>query len=399
MKNTAILVALSLSVLACDSESPEADGGGELGSVNLNDSTDATGKADALRGRAVEPYLTELVTYSQDTKAGISTVTDISEDRMVMEAPLIQVQDFDETLQLTVSGDESTDMRFFLARSNGDSWSIVTVEGESTFEDGDEPDGGEAASTGSTLISYFQTVSINKAENTISIGSDSSGGQTTSRVDFELEGTTFAVLALTIDSGVGNDLVGDYNYKFDAQCDGVECGQEAPVDPDIPVDDYAQARDVNQEAVTIGGAAIDYSRPSVDSGFSLGGTEFWQKWAGGHNPTYSYSEGSEAGRKCMLASAIRFEAIMADPPESMVTLREETNWSGSFFNWNDDFSEGNSSARGAVLWAWRTGLIKWISQTDSDGTCHLPTLDIVERAAAACLSRGGDDGEIEGCQG
>lgn len=398
MKNTAILVALSLSVLACDSESPEADGGGELGSVDLNDSTDATGKADALRGRAVEPYLTELVTYGQDTKSGTSTVTDISEERMVMEAPLVQVQDFEETLQLTVSGDESTEMRFFLARSNGDSWSIVTVEGESTFEDGDEPDGGEAVSA-PVLVTYFQSVSIDKAENTISIGSDSSGGQTTSRLDFAVEGTTFAVLALTTDSGEGNSLVGEYSYKFDAQCDGIECGEEAPVDPDVPVDDYAQARDVNQESVTIGGPAIEYSYPSVDSGFGLGGTEFWQKWAGGHNPTYSYGEGSEAGRKCMRASAIRFEAIMADPPASMVTLRDETNWSGRFFNWNDDFSEGNDDARGAVLWAWKTGLIKWISQTDSDGTCHLPTLEIVERAAAACLARGGDDGEIEGCQG
>lgn len=167
----------------------------------------------------------------------------------------------------------------------------------------------------------------------------------------------------------------------------------------MPVDDYAQARDVNEEAVTIGGAAIEYRSVSVESGFGMGGTEFWQKWAGGHSPTFSYGEGSEAGRKCMRASAIRFEAIMADPPESMVTLRDETNWSGRFFNRNDDFSEGNSSASGAVLRAWKTGLIKWISQTGSDGTCYLPTLDIVERAAAACLAHGGNDREIQGCQG
>ncbi len=399
MKNTAILVALSLSVLACDSESPEADGGGELGSVALSDSTDATGKADALMGRAVQPYLTELVSYGQDTKTGTSTVTDINTDRMVMEAPLVELQDFEESLQVTVSGDaDTTDMRFFLARSNGDSWNIVTVEGEGTFEDGDEPDGGQAQSA-PVVISYFQSISISRSENTISIGSDSSGGQTTSRLEFDAAGATFAVLALPVDSGWGNSLLGEFGYKFDAQCDGIECGEDAPIEPDVPVDDYAQARDVNREAVTIGGPAIEYSYPNVDSGFGLGGTEFWQKWPGGHNPTYSYAAGSEAGRKCMRASAIRFEAIMADPPESMVTLRDETNWSGRFFNWNDDFSEGSSSARGAALWAWRTGLIKWISQTDRDGTCYLPTLDTVERAAAACLARGGADGEIQGCQG
>lgn len=399
MKNTAILVALSLSVLACDSDSSEAGGDGELGSVALNDSTDASGKADALAGRQVAPQATEIVAYGPETVEGKTTVTDITDEGMSVQAPLIELPAFGENLQVTISGDEGTDMRFFLVRDAGDFYEIVTVEGEGVFEDGDEPDGGSEEAAGQVAVSYFQSAFIDVEENTITIGSDSSGGSTTTVLGFDASEAKLSVLGLVINSGVGNSLVGDFGYKFDAQCDGFECGQEAPVDPDVPVDDYAQARDVNQEAVTIGGPAIEYSYPSVDSGFGLGGTEFWQKWAGGHNPTYSYGEGSEAGRKCMRASAIRFEAIMADPPESMVTLRDETNWSGRFFNWNDDFSEGSGDARGAVLWAWKTGLIKWISQTDSDGTCHLPTLDIVERAAAACLSRGGDDGEIEGCQG
>ena len=399
MKNTAILVALSLSVLACDSDSSEAGGDGELGSVALADSTDASGKADALAGRQVAPQATEIVAYGPQTQEGKTTVTDITQERMAVQAPLIELPVFEDSLQVTISGDEGTDMRFFLVRDAGDYYEIVTVAGEGSFEDGDEPDGGDEQSVGAVEVSYFQSIHINVEENTITMGSDSSGGSTTSVLGFDASQAKLSVLGLIINSGVGSSLVGDFAYKFDAQCDGFECGQEAPVDPEVPVDDYAQARDVNQEAVTIGGPAIEYSYPSVDSGFGLGGTEFWQKWAGGHNPTYSYGEGSEAGRKCMRASAIRFEAIMADPPESMVTLREETNWGGRFFNWNDDFSEGSGDARGAVLWAWRTGLIKWISQTDRDGTCHLPTLEIVERAAAACLARGGDDGEIEGCQG
>ena len=56
-------------------------------------------------------------------------------------------------------------------------------------------------------------------------------------------------------------------------------------------------------------------------------------------------------------------------------------------------------ASGARLWAWRTSLIKWISQTKKDGSCFLPTRDMVERAATACLATGASaGGEIQGCQ-
>ncbi len=177
----------------------------------------------------------------------------------------------------------------------------------------------------------------------------------------------------------------------------------ATVDDRCAVDPYAAARDVNVHRVEFPAdtAAPDsYDRPSVDL-FYLSGTEFWQKWSGGHNPTYSFYEGTDAGRRCMQASAIRFAAIMANPPAQLVRLRDETNWSGSFFNWNDDYSDDTAwgDGSGARLWAWRTGLIKWISQTNSDGTCYLPTLDLVAAAADACLAtaaRSGD-GEIQGC--
>ncbi|MFP4601205.1 MAG: hypothetical protein ACLFVJ_23355, partial [Persicimonas sp.] len=168
-------------------------------------------------------------------------------------------------------------------------------------------------------------------------------------------------------------------------------------------DPFAAARDVEASIITIDPelAAPDYHYPSTDAPFGLSGTEFWQKWPGGHSPTYSYSEGTEAGRKCMTASAMRFEAIMDDPPEALIELVDESDWGGRFFNWNDDFSHEDSTdwANGAALWAWRTHLIKWISQTGDDGRCYLPTRDLVERAAANCLQTArSDDGEIQGCQ-
>ena len=167
------------------------------------------------------------------------------------------------------------------------------------------------------------------------------------------------------------------------------------------VDPWAAARDVDLAHVVLPEelAAPDrYDYPSAD-GFYLSGTEFWQKWSGGHSPTYSYGEGTEPGRRCMQASAIRFETIMADPPPELVALRDDSNWGGSFFNWNDDYAEATwGDASGARLWAWRTGLIKWISQTARDGSCYLPTLDMARRAASACAARAESDaGEIQGC--
>jgi len=180
-----------------------------------------------------------------------------------------------------------------------------------------------------------------------------------------------------------------------------------PVDGDgdgdaAPVDIYAGARDVDQEIVTFPEGTVaptSYDYPSGGE-FRLSGTEFWQKWSGGKNPTYSFGDGTDAGRLCMQASAIRFEAIMADPPAELVQLAADTNWSGSFFNWNDDYSDPTAWGDGSAsrLWAWRTHLIKWISQTMKDGSCLLPTRDLVVRAATACIARGASsEGEIQGC--
>lgn len=172
-----------------------------------------------------------------------------------------------------------------------------------------------------------------------------------------------------------------------------------------PADPFVEARDVTKAQIRFpeGSVAPErYDYPdSGGSGMNLGGTEFWQKWSGGHNPTYSYSEGTEAGKLCMQASAVRFEEMMKDPPQELVKLKAESNWGGSFFNWNDDYSDPTAygDASGARLWAWRTGLIKWISQTKKDGSCYLPTREMVIRAAQACLQTGsGAAGEIQGCR-
>jgi hypothetical protein len=175
-------------------------------------------------------------------------------------------------------------------------------------------------------------------------------------------------------------------------------GGKADEDMEEMVDIFVDARDVTKATVVFPEGTVSpasYLYPSVE-GFSLGGTEFWQRWEGGKSPTFSFSDGTDAGRLCMQAAAVRFETMMKDPPADLVKLRDQSNWSGSFFNWNDDYAHEDAfgDARGARLWAWRTSLIKWISQTANDGTCHLPTLEMVQRLATSCLERGE---EIQGC--
>ena len=190
----------------------------------------------------------------------------------------------------------------------------------------------------------------------------------------------------------GDDVAGPEDTMTGGEGDG-----EA-----LEADPWAPARDVNLHKVVFDESlkADTYQYPSTGTGFNLSGTEFWQKWPGGENPTYSFSVGTDYGRRCMLASAKRFEAIMSDPPQELKDLKLSSNWSGSFFNWNDDYSLSDwgdgSSAR---LWAWRTTLIKWISQTSKDGSCYLPTLDMVMSLTASCQSKANSsNGEIVGCK-
>lgn len=164
--------------------------------------------------------------------------------------------------------------------------------------------------------------------------------------------------------------------------------------------------DVNQEKVSF---YIGSKSPSMSAGSgsrnettSLYGVDWFQKWSGGVNADHGWENGTEFGKRCMWAAVFRFEAIMKDvPPELKSFLAEHTRWSGSFYNWVDDYSKPESfgDASGARLWAWRTGLSKWISQAAKDGSCYLPTKQMVIDYAKACKEhQAGNAGEMQGCQ-
>ena len=135
---------------------------------------------------------------------------------------------------------------------------------------------------------------------------------------------------------------------------------------------------------------------------SLYGVDWFQKWPGGVNADHSWDNGTEYGKRCMWAAVARFEAIMKDPPEELASFRGEySKWGGSFYNWVADYSkpEAFGDASEAKLWAWRTGLSKWISAAGKDGTCYLPTKKMVSDYLKACKEHiASNDGEMEGCR-
>ena len=170
-------------------------------------------------------------------------------------------------------------------------------------------------------------------------------------------------------------------------------------------------KDVDEEHVVF---ADDVIAPSSSAGAgarteltSLYGVDWFQKWAGGRSADHDWNNGSPHGKRCMWASLARFEAIMTDPPPELVDLLAGYDaWSGSFYNSIDDYSgeseDGEPAfgdARGARLWAWRTGLSKWISATAKDGSCYLPTRRMLVRYVQACKEHvSSNAGEMQGCQ-
>ena len=142
-----------------------------------------------------------------------------------------------------------------------------------------------------------------------------------------------------------------------------------------------------------------YTFPNTET-YSMNGIEHWQQWPNGLLPSYEFDEGTDAARRCMQASALRFIAIMDNPPEDLGKLLQLSSWEGGFNNRVDDFSMAEEKIQNqSGVWAWRSGQVKWMSQVNQNGGCYLPTWDTVAQFSRDCLAQvevsGGD---IEGCE-
>ncbi|MFO0665473.1 MAG: hypothetical protein U0174_16070 [Polyangiaceae bacterium] len=193
-------------------------------------------------------------------------------------------------------------------------------------------------------------------------------------------------------------------------------GEEPTVEDNLTASDKKRvaairaiaAKDVEVSRVTFtadvlapkASAGPGYSSPR---GPSLYGVDWFQKWEGGVSANHDWEKGTEIGKRCMWAATLRFEAIMKNPPAELKAFMDSyTRWGGRFYNWVDDYSKDGSygTSGEANLWAWATGLSKWISSANKDGSCNLPTRKMVVDYAAACkahVARPSNNNEMKGC--
>ncbi len=205
-------------------------------------------------------------------------------------------------------------------------------------------------------------------------------------------------------AGLGEDC------NFDWECSNDESLTCNDDDICAAADLWEMAKDVNLHNVPFGPATPipeEYTRPDGIDPVSLSTPEWWQRWSGGFTQSFSWSEGTDFGKRCGVASAIRLQSIMEHVAEDGSTpgkvaidnLLESTGWSGTMYNWTEDISEsttGRGSFNTGSIWAWRTGAIKWINIVREDGSCDLPTLELVQQFSESCIAEA-TDGEIEGC--
>ncbi len=398
---TSGLVGVSLIVALGAGCGTGGEPGTPSGGIELTDNV-GSGKYDVIAGRRVLPEITETVYLDGNAYDGRFVVSDVTNQTLVVTGPVVAFGPQSDGIQATVTSGLFTVRRFLLMSRPDPSaeWEPVVIEASAIYE----RESSETADPTDVdlTISYFQTVSLRLFEQEITFSSDEVVGQVTAHLPVASPTTAeFGVFVITVDS-TWFDLDGDYDMHVTGSCNGDVCAPpgNTPVEPPMPADIYADARNPDlAQIVIMAPGPEDYVRPDPQNDMNLGGTEFWQQWPEGHSPTFSFYEGTEQGRRCMQASAIRWETIMADPPPTLDGLLHTSNWTGSWFNWNDDYTEASSlDATGARLWAWRTGLLKWISQTGQDGTCYLPTRAMVEAFADTCAARAEiNDGEIQGC--
>ena len=131
-------------------------------------------------------------------------------------------------------------------------------------------------------------------------------------------------------------------------------------------------------------------------GFLLVDFEYWPYKDG--PPSYpddigwTFGSGSEPAEACMAEAYEDLVQILQDPPQELIDLREEKDVY-AFYIWNNDYTgapeNGVAPEKYRHLWLYTTQnggyLIKWISETNNDGTCILPTRDDLIAFATGCI--------------
>lgn len=156
-------------------------------------------------------------------------------------------------------------------------------------------------------------------------------------------------------------------------------------EPDVAADDYTLYQPAEVE---------NRADDRFVNGFSLGGQEYWPyKEAPPLYPQkirWGFSAGSPQAQKCMAKAERDLEAILENPPAELLALKQQASIT-SFFSWNNDYTgaarDGMAPAGFRRIWLYKGGLIKWISETNRDGSCLIPDRNDLRSFAQDCLNQ------------
>lgn len=151
--------------------------------------------------------------------------------------------------------------------------------------------------------------------------------------------------------------------------------------------------DAGPDANSDSGIAVTdkgFPKSTSVNGFSFSGCEYWPyKVEGSPYPDHiqwGCQSGSPAAQKCMALSMVELAKILQDPPAKLKEFSTKHRIT-SFFNWNNDLTDAPADRgdRKPYLWIYRNNLIKWMSTTNRDGTCIIPTRSDLEKLATECM--------------
>jgi hypothetical protein len=140
--------------------------------------------------------------------------------------------------------------------------------------------------------------------------------------------------------------------------------------------------------------------------FQITGFEYWQWVKGAHvydngaSVAWGYNgEGepqakppvlpTEQSRACMAeANKVLNDILKNDVPPELEAFRAKTGVN-AFWQWNNDMTGTDVGIEAPKeyqsLWLYDMRLIKWMSHTDRDGTCRLPTKADLVKFAKGCI--------------
>lgn len=139
-------------------------------------------------------------------------------------------------------------------------------------------------------------------------------------------------------------------------------------------------------------------------GFTSSGFEYWQwkkddPYNDGKNVAWGYNgDGqpktgvmpTDAAKKCMAEAHKVLEKILStDIPPELTAFKAKYKIT-TFWEWNNDMTDAKKGVevpdQYQSLWLYDTRLIKWMSHTERDGSCRLPSRDDLVKFAKGCMA-------------